>query len=84
MRAEEKILKAGYSGVVLLENFSYDTALVGVTTDGRAVYDYEKMIAWLVDTQGFTEDEAVEWINYNTVGALPNAGDAAPVIMYPL
>lgn len=84
MTAEERIKEAGYEDVVLLANYSYDTALIGVTEDGRAVYDYDKMVAWLVETEGFTELDAIEWIDYNTIRALPYAGDKAPLIMYPL
>lgn len=84
MTAEEKILEAGYEDVILLDNYSYDDALIGVTEDGRAVYDYDKMVTWLVETEGFTELEAVEWIDYNTIRALPYMGEGAPLIMYPL
>ena len=42
MDAEEKLLENGYEGVQYLTDFSYDDALIGVTEDNRAVYDYEK------------------------------------------
>ena len=42
--AEEKLLENGYEDVKYLTNFSYDDALIGVTHDNRAVYDYEKMV----------------------------------------
>ena len=84
MTAAERLLDAGYEDVVILENYSYDDALVGVTEDGRAVYDFERMVRWLVETKGMDELEAVEWIEYNTIRALPYAGDRAPIIMYPL
>lgn len=84
MTAAERLLDAGYEDVVILENYSYDDALVGVTEDGRAVYDFERMVRWLVETEGMDELEAVEWIEYNTIRALPYAGDSAPIIMYPL
>lgn len=48
------------------------------------MYDYEKMVQWLVETEGMTETEAVEWIDYNTIGALGNGGPDGPIIMYPL
>ena len=67
-----------------LTNFSYDTALIGVTDDNRAVYDFSKMVDWLVKTQDFTYEEAVEWIDYNTIRALPYCGEDAPIIMFPL
>lgn len=84
MKAEEKILAAGYEGVMLLKDYSYDDALIGVTEDGRAVYDFDKMVAWLVETEGLTELDAIEWIEYNTIRALPYFGPDAPIIMRPL
>ena len=83
MSAEEKLLENGYEGVKYLTNFSYDDALIGVTEDDRAVYNYEKMVQWLVDTEEMTYEEAAEWIDYNTIRALPYMGEGAPVIMYP-
>lgn len=84
MTAEDKIMDAGYEDVVILTDFSYDDALIGVTEDNRAVYDYDKMVAWLVETEGWSEEEAIEWIEYNTIRALPYAGPNAPIIIYPL
>lgn len=85
MDAEERLLENGYEGVVILRDYSYDDALIGVTEDNRAVYDYEKMIEWLMEHEGFeTYEEAAEWIDYNTIRALPYAGEGAPVIMHPL
>ena len=84
MTATERLLDAGYEDVMILDSYSYDDALIGVTEDGRAVYDFDKMVAWLVDTEGFTELEAIEWIEYNTVRALAYAGPEAPIIMHPL
>ncbi len=84
MTAKEKLEYAGFDDVAILENYSYDTALVGVTEDNRAVYDFELMVEWLCDEERFTAEEAVEWIEYNTIRALPYFGDGAPIIMYPL
>ena len=82
LSAEERVLDAGFEGVVLLVDFSYDDALVGVTTDSRAVYDFDKMVAWLMNTEKMTEEEALDWINYNTIRALGYAGPKAPLVMY--
>lgn len=84
MTAEAKLLAAGYEDVLLLARYSYDDALIGITEDGRAVYDYEKMVRWLVETEGFEELDAIEWIDYNTIRALPYMGPDAPIIMHPL
>jgi hypothetical protein len=84
MTAFERVKDAGYDDVLLFDNPSYDDALIGVTEDGRAVYDFEKMVAWLVEQDGMTEIEAVEWVEYNAARALPYEGDRAPIIVYPL
>ena len=84
MSAEERLLENGYEGIIFLTNYSYDDALIGVTSDDRAVYDYELMIEWLINSEGFTEEEARDWIDYNTLRALPYMGEGAPVILYPL
>jgi hypothetical protein len=42
------------------------------------------MIEWLMNKYGWTMEESVEWIEYNTIRALPYFGDDAPIIVYPL
>lgn len=84
MNAEERLMNAGYDSIKYLVNYSYDDALIGVSHDGRAVYDYEKMVDWLVNEVGLTDNEAVERIEYDTIRALPCFGEDAPIIVYPL
>lgn len=84
MDAEERLLEAGYEGIKFLTNYSYDDALIGVTEDGRAVYDYDKMVEWLVENEDFSYEEAVDWVCYNTLRALPYMGADAPIVIYPL
>lgn len=84
MNVEERILNAGFEDVIYLVNYSYDDALIGITNDNRAVYDYNKMVEWLMKKESFTELEAIEWIDYNTIRALPYMDSNAPIIMYPI
>ena len=81
MTAEERLLENGYEGVKYLTDFPYDSALIGVSHDDRAVYDYDLMVEWLVETEGFSEEEAVEWIDYNTIRALPYMGNDGPIVV---
>ena len=68
MSAEDKLLEEGYEDVVFFTDHSYDDALIGVDTNNRAVYDFNKMVRWLVEKEDFENDlEAVEWIEYNTI-----------------
>ena len=72
--ARERLLDAGYEDILILENYSYDDALIGVTEDNRAVYDFDKMVEWLARKEKISFSEAAEWIEYNTIRALPYAG----------
>lgn len=82
MKAEDRLLENGYLDVKYLTNYSYDAALIGVSHDGRAIYDYDLMVEWLMDTEGFTEEEAAEWIDYNTIRALPYMGEDGPIVLH--
>ena len=81
---KERLLDAGYEGVVYFTNPSYDDALVGVTDDNRAVYDYEKMVFWLQQNEECSDEEARDWIEYNAIRSLPYAGELSPIVMHPL
>lgn len=82
--AEQRLLDNGYDGIVVFKNDSYDDALIGVSHDNRAIYSFEKMVDWLCKRDGITREEAVEWIEYNTIRAIPYFGDRAPIVMYDL
>lgn len=69
---------------IVFDNMSYDGSIVGVTTDGRVVYDYDKMVEELMQDEEWSYEDAAEWIDYNTIRALPYAGENGPIIMYPI
>lgn len=74
----------GDSGIIVLRNESYDTALIGVTSDNRAVYSFSKMVDWYVTKNKCSEEDAIEWIECNTLRALPYMGEGAPIVIYGL
>lgn len=82
MTAEERLIEMGYEDIIILSNPSFDTALIGVSDDGRAIYDYDLMIEDLIKTEGWSIEEAMDWISYNSFRSLPYAGELAPIIMY--
>lgn len=69
---------------IVFDNFAYDNAIIGYTTDNRVVYDYDRMIEELIIDEGWTYEDAIEWIDYNTIRSLSYAGGNAPIIMYKL
>lgn len=67
---------------IVFDNPSFDNSIIGATTNGQAVYDYDKMVVELMKDDGISEQEAVDWIEYNTIRSIPYAGQMAPIIMF--
>lgn len=67
---------------VVFNNHAYDNSIIGTTFDGRAIYEFNKMVQELMNDEGWTEEEAIEWIEYNTIRALPYGGEKTPMIVY--
>ena len=63
------------------ESPSFDSAIIGVDYFGRLIYGYDKMITDLMETDNITEEEAIDFIDYNTIRSLPYYGENAPIIM---
>lgn len=81
---KDTLVSSGYEDSIVFENPDYASAVIGISHDGRVIYSFEKMIEHLVETDGMDEDEAIEFIDYNTVRSIPYAGEGAPIIMYEL
>lgn len=81
--AEQILADNGYDAedIVLLKDESYDSALIAVTDDFRAVYSYDKMVEWYMEKNGCSAEEAMEWIDFNTLRAIPYAGAMAPIVV---
>ena len=62
---------------------NYDNAIVGTSDDGRVVYDYELMIRELTNDTALTEEEAIQFLDYNTIRTLPYIEEKVrPIILY--
>ena len=73
-----------YTDTVVLENPSYLNAIIGITDDGALCYSYEKMIECLMEEDKMEQEDAMEFINYNTIRALPYASSMGvrPIVVY--
>ena len=78
---KEWLCDRDYEDTVVLENPDYLSAIVGVSDDSRLIYDYEKMAEHLMATDGMDYEEACEFIDFNTIGALPYMGEKRPIIL---
>lgn len=78
---KEYLSQQGLWDTVVLESPSYISAVVGISTDGRLIYRRDLMVEHLCRADGMTELDAEEFIDFNTMGSLPNMGGKAPIIM---
>lgn len=84
MNKREILCDMGYEDSVVFENPDYNDAIIGVTEEGSVIYDYDLMVEWLVKEDDMTYEEAIEFIDYNTIRSLPYANEPRPIIMYKL
>ena len=83
MTNRELLSENGYEDAIVFENPSFDKAIIGVTEDGRVVYDYDLMIEAAMEEEGWTEQASIDWIEYNTIRSLAYI-DNGPVIIFKL
>lgn len=84
MNIEERLLDSGFEDIVYFPDYE-EECIIGIDTNGRAVYSFEKMIRSLMK-DGMDDIDAIEWIEYNTIRSLPYIDSAtdghAPIVMY--
>lgn len=73
----------GDEKTVMFRDPSFPTSLVGVSTDGRAIYSLDKMIQECANDNDCSEEDAADIINYNTLGSLhPTEGyEKMPIVL---
>lgn len=68
----------------MFENPAFVGAIVGFDSHHhKIVYDYEKMVDCLMGECEMTEEEAVDFIDYNTLRTVPYM-ENAPIIAMPI
>ena len=69
--------------LVFLDNLSYDSAIIGITQDERVVYSYCKMIYEAMTQLQCCLEDAIEWIETNTIPAINYYKNTnKPIIVY--
>lgn len=82
-KLKEMLVDNGYGETVVFESPDFASAFIGVSEDGRAIYQYDLMVTHLMRTDGMNELEAMEFIDYNSIRALPYQ-ENAPIVLYRL
>lgn len=86
-KIRDALCEMGHDEAVIFDGPDFDEAIVGVTDDGRVIYNYDAMVRSLMDRDGISMEETIDFIEYNTIRALeyPSlTGDKPPIIMHPL
>ncbi len=69
----------------MLKADGFDDCIIGVTAPQPSreeclVYDFDKCVSLLMERDGMTEEDAVEYMLFNVTGAY--VGDDTPIFMY--
>jgi hypothetical protein len=58
----------------------YDKCIVGMAYDGsKVIYDTLLVVQSLMEDQGMTDEEALDWFEYNMLGSY--VGEGTPIFM---
>lgn len=60
---------------------SFDSAIIGVSHDYRLIYSYNRMVEEYMDQYQCSADEAMEWIECNTIPSLPYYENSPIILM---
>ena len=80
----DKWIEYGYldEQALRFDNPSFDGAIIGVDSEGKLVYSFDKMVIKFAEENDLDYIEALEFVEYNTMRALPYFGDYAPIVVY--
>ncbi len=59
-----------------------DSCIIGMSTDGRAIYSLDSLVEYFQIYEEMSEEDAVEYVDYNIVGAY--VGEFTPIHMHTL
>lgn len=81
---KDSLNELGYKDTVVLENPSYLNAIIGITDEGALCYSYEKMIGILMEEDNMEYEDAMEFVDYNTIKVLPYLSSIGvrPIVIY--
>lgn len=82
MNNRQKIVQLGCENAVIYQNPDFDKAIIGVDANsGSVIYDYQLMISSLMEQDEISYEQAVEFIDFNTIRATPYMPQPRPIIL---
>ena len=74
----------GHEETVFFEHPSMVKAITGITDSEQLIYDYNLMIEAAMEEEGWTCEDAIDWIEYNTLRSIPYMGSSHPIVSLPI
>ena len=74
----------GHEETLFFEHPSFVKAITGITDSDQLIYDYNLMISAAMEEEMWDVDEAIEWIEFNTLRSIPYMGQYRPIISMPI
>ena len=81
---QEYLGAQGHEETVFFEAPSFVKAITGITESEQLIYDYDLMISAAMEEEGWTAEDAIEWIEYNTIRSIPYMGQYHPIVSLPI
>ncbi len=79
----DQVSEINPDSIVLEPRSTFNCAIIGIDPDGRVVYSSNKIIRAFMDEDGMTEEEAIEYFEYNTLGTIqPMDNPNKPLFVY--
>ena len=79
----EQVAEINPDAIVLEPRSTSNRATIGMDMDGKLVYSATKIVKAFVDEDGMTEEEAIEFFEYNTLGTIkPMNNPNKPLLVY--
>ena len=79
----DTIAEINPNAIVLEPQSPFNQAIIGSDPDGRLVYSSNKIIRAFMSEDGMSEEEAIEYFEYNTLGTIqPMDNPDKPLFVY--
>jgi hypothetical protein len=79
----DTIAEMNPNAIVLEPQSTFNQAIIGSDPDGRVVYSSNKIIRAFMSEDGMSQEEAIEYYEYNTLGTIqPMDNPDKPLFVY--
>lgn len=77
------LTESNFEDTTFFEEPDYVSCIEGISTNGNLIYNYDKMVNFLIENKVCENyEEAVDFIDYNTLRTIDYMGEKRPVILY--